>query len=79
MADEPTVPGLDEQLRILAELRGAFREAQAICDWSSLRLRAATSEIERERIGAEIQGFFKRISLAGFALGSGLGNNETEE
>ena len=73
MADEPATD-LDVRLQVLAELRGVLREAVSVCDLASLRLRAAKSVAEQERIGAEVEGFFRRVGLETLALGSpGLG------
>ena len=71
---------LETRLAVLAELRGAFREAVAVCDWAAIRLRAAKTEAERHEISDDIEGFFRRVCLGALALGSpGLADIRVKE
>ena len=72
MADERAEPAsdLDVRLQVLAELRGVLREAVSVCDLAVERLRVAKSVAEQERIGEDVEGFFRRVGLATLALGS---------
>ena len=67
-SEQPPISDLELRVQMLAELRGAFREAVSICDWAALRLRAAQSEAEADAIGTEIEGFFRRVCLGALAL-----------
>jgi len=58
------------RLNIIAELRGAFRTAIELLDVTADRLRAAREGDEQERIGAELEGFLRRLGLAALAFGN---------
>lgn len=83
--DQQPTPDIEVRLQVLAELRGVLREAVSVCDLASLRLQRAKDVAEQERIGAELEAFFRRVGLGTLALGSpglariGLNNNEETE
>jgi hypothetical protein len=68
------VSDVEVQLNVLAELELAFRAAIRLCGDAAQRLRDARTEYERQRIGAEVEGFVRRLALGALALGApGIG------